>query len=85
MSNVYQIVNGKKIKLTDVELSERVFEYNSNLDKEIMENWSVQIEATDAVLPRWAEDIIDVIGTENLAIQTVDKYLLKKEIRSKKP
>lgn len=50
--------------------------------------WQDQITATDADLPRYAEDIIDVLTDDQrkaLASTTLAAYQLKKKIRSEKP
>lgn len=50
--------------------------------------WEGKISASDALLPRWGEDIIDALDAPSrarIAAETLAKYNSKKEIRSRKP
>ena len=45
-----------------------------------------EMRASDSsMIPRWSEDILDMIGTTDLAEQTLDKYNAKKALRATKP
>jgi len=51
-------------------------------------DWLIEIRASDALIPRYAEDIMDVLtaGQQlSLAQETRDAHTAKKEIRGRKP
>ena len=51
-----------------------------------LDNWMKEMRASDSsMIPRWSEDILDMIGTTDLAEQTLDKYNEKKALRNTKP
>ena len=51
----------------------------------LMEKWLSDIRASDSMLPRWGEDILDRDGIEDLPQALIDKYNAKKTLRSEKP
>lgn len=53
--------------------------------KDNLTEWEEEMKTTDADMPRWAEDIWDVIGVQNAPAAVQDKYNLKKEVRGRKP
>ena len=51
-----------------------------------MNDWKDTMNESDSsMIPRWSEDILDMIGTTDLAEQTLDKYNAKKALRATKP
>ena len=53
---------------------------------EPMNDWKDTMNESDSsMIPRWSEDILDMIGTTDLAEQTLDKYNSKKALRATKP
>tara|TARA_Y100000310_G_C20355232_1_gene656312 strand:- start:26 stop:403 length:378 start_codon:yes stop_codon:yes gene_type:complete len=55
-------------------------------DQSPLDNWMKEMRASDSsMIPRWSEDILDKIGTTDLAEQTLDKYNAKKALRATKP
>jgi len=79
---------GKATKYTDltsVEISSRQDEEAAELADKPMNDWEQSMKGSDQILPRWAEDIIDKIGTDGLAPETVDKHAAKKALRATRP
>lgn len=47
--------------------------------------WKQQMAATDADMPRWAEDIWDVIGVDTAPVVVRDRLAAKKALRAERP
>lgn len=50
--------------------------------------WEKEMEASDALIPRWAEDLYDALPADQkaaVAQETVDKIAAKKALRGQKP
>ena len=62
--------------------------YRDKTAAELEVDWQAEIRATDALLPRWAEDIIDALDAPvraRIALDTLSKYNTKKDVRNRKP
>ena len=47
--------------------------------------WLLQMAASDASLPRWAEDLWDAVGIQNAPASVQAKHAEKKSLRAQKP
>ena len=55
-------------------------------DQSPLDNWTKEMRASDSsMMTRVQEDILDMVGTTDLAEQTLDKYNSKKALRATKP
>ena len=53
---------------------------------EPMNDWKDTMNESDSsMIPRSLEDVLDMVGTTDLAEQTLDKYNSKKALRATKP
>ena len=51
-----------------------------------LDNWLNSMNESDSsMIPRSLEDVLDMVGTTDLAEQTLDKYNSKKALRATKP
>jgi len=50
-----------------------------------MKDWLGAMLASDAILPRWGEDLMDNMDLTNVPQQTIDKLTAKKALRATKP
>ena len=72
---------------TTVDVAAKTITYDSSgFDAHtLMEKWLSDIRASDSILPRWGEDILDRDGIEDLPQAFIDKYNAKKTLRSERP
>lgn len=76
------------VELTTAEQTQRGAEEAAYLAEKPMNDWRAQMQATDANIPRWAEDIMDALEAPTrarIALSTMDKYNNKKALRLMKP
>ena len=57
----------------------------SEVEKPMKEWLSSMNESDSSMIPRSLEDVLDMVGTTDLAEQTLDKYNSKKALRATKP
>ena len=50
-----------------------------------MEDWKFAIKASDIILPRWGEDILDGMDKSGLAQISLDRLQAKKDKRGERP
>lgn len=82
----YRVEDGITIQLTAEEETARDAEETQWLSEKPMNDWLEIMSKSDSeLIPRWAEDIIALIGTEGLALETVQKYNDKQALRAQKP
>lgn len=64
----------------------REAEIIASRQKTPLQLWEHQMRKADYhLIPRWAEDIISVVGTTGMAPETVQKYNDKQTLRGQKP
>ena len=85
-----KLVNGEVIAMTEQEIAERQAEEAAYLKARPLQEWQSKIAATDAKLPRYVEDLIDMIDSKipiksDLPVELMSAYNDKKTIRSQKP
>lgn len=73
------------IPFTATEEAERDAEELAAQNAKPMQDWEASMAATDADMPRYIEDILDVIGTVGMNATMVDRYTAKKALRATKP
>lgn len=81
-------INGKNVQLTPEEEVSRDNEEAAELAAKPMRDWQAQMQALDAGMPRYAEDIMGALATairDKVAKSTLDKYSAKKALRAAKP
>ena len=79
-------VNGVDIPFTQEEEDARDVEEAKWKAEKPMNDWKDTMNESDSsMIPRWSEDILDMIGTTDLAEQTLYKYNAKKALRATKP
>ena len=82
----FKQVDGVRIQLTPEEEAARDAEAAQWLADKPMNDWLESMDRADStMMPRWAEDIISLIGTTGLAPETVQKYNDKQTLRASKP
>lgn len=74
-----------EVDLTQAELDDIAARKTANEADAPRKLWEAEMRKTDSLLPRWAEDIIDKIGSADLPQETLDLYNAKKTKRSEKP
>ena len=77
-----------KPPLTDAEKQAIADEWNANEAAAPLEDWQRQMAQSDAVLPRWAEDIIDALepaAAARLSAETKARAANKKTLRGQRP
>lgn len=85
MPRTYKI-DGVEYTMTAEEETARDAEEAQWLANKPMNDWLYSIRQADStMMPRWAEDIITLIGTTGLAPETVQKYNDKQTLRGQKP
>lgn len=85
-----KLVNGEVIAMTEAEIAERQAEEAAYLKARPMQEWQSKIAATDAKLPRYVEDLIDLIDSKlpiksDLPVELMIAYNDKKSLRLQKP
>lgn len=83
-----KLVNGKRYLLTQDEIDAREAEAAAVLKERPLHEWKQQMAKTDEKMPRYLEDVIDVLTSEQkqaLVQETLTRYTEKKQLRSKKP
>lgn len=73
------------IPFTAAEEAERDAEELAEQNAKPMEDWQASMAATDDQMPRYIEDILDMIGTVGLAPEMIERYNSKKVLRGNKP
>lgn len=82
----HKIVNGETIPFTAEEETAWDAKEAKRLADKPMNDWLASMASADSeLLPRWAEDIISVVGTTGMAPETVQKYNDKQTLRASKP
>ena len=74
--------------LTAAERVERQSEEADDAAKRPMREWKDSVMRTDRTMPRYVEDIIDALPANTkakIAIETLNAYNEKKQIRSERP
>jgi len=85
MNRTYK-VNGETFTMTDEENAARDAEEAAVAAAKPMNDWKEAINASDGVLPRWGEDILDGMADKSGVPQiTLDKLQAKKDLRATKP
>lgn len=78
----------RHVDLSPSEIKQRQDEEAAWISEKPMRDWMEQITRTDKKIPRFAEDLIDVLTQEqrdSLAAETLSAYQEKKELRTQKP
>ena len=80
--------NGKRIRVSTGTTQKReavALEAKWKAEKP-MNDWKDTMNESDSsMIPRSLEDVLDMVGTTDLAEQTLDKYNSKKALRATKP
>lgn len=81
----YHTTAAGNIPFTAAEEAARDAEELAAQNAKPMKDWEASMAATDKDMPRYAEDILDMIGTTGLNATMVDRYNTKKALRATKP
>ena len=79
------MVDGVRSQFTAEEETAKDAEEAAWAAEKPMEDWVEAMNASDQVLPRWAEDIMDHMDMADVPQQTKDKLSAKKALRDTKP
>ena len=74
-----------KIPFTAEEETARDVEELAWANAKPMEDWKFAMKASDNILPRWGEDILDGMDKSGLAQISLDRLQAKKDLRGTKP
>ena len=86
MTNRTYKVNGETFTMTDEENAVRDAEEAVHEAAKPMEDWKEAMSASDGVLPRWGEDILDGMPDKSgVPIITLYRLQSKKDLRASKP
>ena len=77
--------NGVQVPYTAQEETDRDAEEAAYASAKPMNDWVNSMNASDQVLPRWAEDIMDNMDMSSVPQQTKDKLASKKALRLTRP
>ena len=83
-----KLVDGKLVSLTVIEIKQHEKSLSDHEAELPMLQWYGRMKETDNILPRYAEDIIDVLSKEQkaqLAPEIIAAYNLKKTLRNERP
>lgn len=83
-----KIVNGKEVEMSEAEVADRDSFVAKELAAEPLRSWKSSMASSDGHLPRWAEDLFDLVtGVKTLeeVQELAQKVADKKELRATKP
>ena len=73
------------VEVSDEERQAIADRWNAEAAAQPLRDWTHAMAASDADLPRWAEDMIDAYGADALPAPTRARYEAKKALRARKP
>lgn len=74
-----------RVDMTQEEIDAKLADEKQRKDAEPLIVWENEMKKSDRDMPRAMEDLIDKVGTDGLARETVDKYNAKKIKRAERP
>lgn len=83
-----RVFNGELVYMTRSEIADRKAEETASSKTQSTNDWKVALARSDATMPRYVEDLIDVLTDEQrdaLAPTTKDAYDDKKQLRADIP
>lgn len=81
----FHTTDKENIPFTAAEEAERDAEELAEINAKPMGDWQASMSETDADMPRYIEDILDMIGTTGLNPIMANRYNAKKTLRGNKP